>query len=94
MYRVSAGLDTYEEAPGYKKIRIMPHPTDSLDYVYADLDTYYGKASSHWKRENGRLSLDVVIPPNTTAEATASITAISRHRASPHSSRSPPRRVE
>ena len=25
MYRVVAGLDTYEDAPGYKHIKIKPH---------------------------------------------------------------------
>ncbi len=68
MYRVSAGIDTYDSAPGYKKIRIMPHPSDKLGYVKADLDTYYGAVASHWKRENGHLRLDVTIPANTTAD--------------------------
>jgi alpha-L-rhamnosidase len=67
LYRVAAGIDTYDSAPGYKKIRIMPHPTDSLTYMNADLDTYYGRISSHWKHEGGHLTLDVTIPINTTA---------------------------
>jgi alpha-L-rhamnosidase len=67
LYRVAAGIDTYDSAPGYKKIRIMPHPTDSLTYMNADLDTYYGHISSHWKHEGGHLTLDVTIPINTTA---------------------------
>lgn len=67
MYRVAAGIDTYDSAPGYKKIRIMPHPSDSLAYMNADLDTYYGRISSHWQHGNGQLTLDVTIPVNTTA---------------------------
>ena len=39
----------------------------SLSSVAADLQTYYGKVSSHWKIENGHLALDVEIPVNTTA---------------------------
>ena len=39
----------------------------SLGSVNADLETYYGKISSHWKIENGKLSLAVEIPANTTA---------------------------
>jgi hypothetical protein len=31
----------------------MPHPTDSLTYMNADLDTYYGRIASHWKHEGG-----------------------------------------
>ena len=53
LYRVAAGIDTYDSAPGYKKIRIMPHLTDSLTYMNADLDTYYGRVSSHWQRGGG-----------------------------------------
>ena len=67
LYRVAAGIDTYDSAPGYKKIRIMPHPGDSLAYMNADLDTYYGRIASHWKHANGQLTLDVTIPVNTTA---------------------------
>jgi len=67
LYRVAAGIDTYDSAPGYKKIRIMPHPGDSLTYMNADLDTYYGRIASHWKHEGGHLTLEVTIPVNTTA---------------------------
>jgi len=56
LYRVAAGIDTYDSAPGYKKIRIMPHPTDSQTYMNAN-----------WKHEGGHLTLDVTIPINTTA---------------------------
>ncbi|HTJ10479.1 MAG TPA: family 78 glycoside hydrolase catalytic domain [Dinghuibacter sp.] len=68
MYRVSAGIDTYDDAPGYKKIRIMPHLTDKLDFVQADLDTYYGTVASHWKRSGDAINLDVTIPANTSAD--------------------------
>jgi len=67
MYRVVAGIDTYEDGPGYKHIRIMPHTGEGLTTVSADLQTYYGTVSSHWKTENGSFSLDVEIPANTTA---------------------------
>ena len=67
MYRVAAGIDTYSDAPGYKHIRIMPHISDSLTYVNADLKTYYGVVSSHWKNNDGSFQLDVEIPANTNA---------------------------
>lgn len=40
---------------------------DGLGNVAADLQTNYGQVSSHWKIENGQLSLEVEIPANTTA---------------------------
>jgi alpha-L-rhamnosidase len=68
MYRVGAGIDTYETAPGYKKIRIMPHPGGKIEYMNADLQTYYGRVSSHWKQQPGQFLLDAEVPVNTMAE--------------------------
>jgi alpha-L-rhamnosidase len=67
MYRVVAGIDTYEDGVGYKHIRIMPHIGGGLTDVSAALQTYYGQVSSHWKVENDRLVFDVEIPSNTSA---------------------------
>ncbi len=67
MYRVVAGLDTETDAPGYKRILIKPYPNPKLTRAEADLQTPYGRASSHWKTEGTKLTLDVEIPANTTA---------------------------
>ena len=68
MYRVAAGLDTYTDGAGYKHIKIQPHVGGGLSNVAADLETYYGKLSSHWKVENGQTVYDIEIPANTTAD--------------------------
>ncbi|MBS1565531.1 MAG: alpha-L-rhamnosidase, partial [Bacteroidetes bacterium] len=67
MYRVIVGLDTYEDGPGYKHIRIQPHIGGSLSSASASLQTWYGKLSSGWKTEAGDIMLEVEIPANTTA---------------------------
>jgi alpha-L-rhamnosidase len=67
MYRVMVGLDTYNDGPGYKHIKIMPHPGGGFTNASASLQTYYGKLSSSWKIADGQLSFDVEIPVNTTA---------------------------
>ncbi len=67
MYRTITGIDTYEDSPGYKHIRILPHIGGMLTFANADLQTYYGKVSSHWKIENGKLLFDIEIPVNTSA---------------------------
>jgi alpha-L-rhamnosidase len=67
MYRVVAGLDTYDDAPGYKKIKIQPHPGKGLTHAAAILQTYYGVLSSSWKTENGKFMLDMEVPANTSA---------------------------
>lgn len=67
MYRVVAGIDTYEDGPGYHHSRIAPAPGGGLDSAAADLLTGYGLLSSHWRLSPDSLNMDVVIPPNTTA---------------------------
>lgn len=67
MYRVVAGLDTDDDKPGYKKIRIKPHIGGKLTQAAATLDTYYGKLHSGWKLENAKLIFEVEVPANTTA---------------------------
>lgn len=67
MYRVVTGIDTYEEAPGYKKIKIQPHLGSGLSEAAADYNTGYGLVKSHWKTEGKQLKMEVEIPANTTA---------------------------
>ena len=67
MYRSMAGIDTYEDGPGYKHIKIKPHIGGNFTNVSASLITYYGKISSAWKIEDNTLAMDVEIPVNTTA---------------------------
>ncbi len=67
MYRQMVGLDTYEDEPGYKHIRIQPHLSDSIKQASASLKTYYGEVSAGWKLQGQQFSLDVTVPPNTHA---------------------------
>jgi len=67
LYRAVAGVDTYEDGVGYKHIRIQPHLGGGFTYANADLQTQFGKVSSHWKIENGNFNLTVDVPANTTA---------------------------
>jgi alpha-L-rhamnosidase len=66
MYRRVAGIR--ETSPGYKTFAIAPEPGGKLHYATGELKTPYGQIRSAWKKENGVFSLDVSIPPNTTAE--------------------------
>src|SRR5205823_12763118 len=53
--------------PGYKHILIQPQPGDGFTSVTASHLTPYGKVSSSWQLTDGSFSLNVDIPPNTTA---------------------------
>ncbi|HRI79270.1 MAG TPA: glycoside hydrolase family 78 protein [Cyclobacteriaceae bacterium] len=67
MYRVAAGIDTEESGSGYKKIIVKPHPGGNFTTMKAELQTLYGKVKSEWKKDGASFSLDVDVPPNTTA---------------------------
>jgi alpha-L-rhamnosidase len=63
MYRTVAGID--ESSPGYKAIRIQPHPGPGLTAVSASYTTYYGPVISEWKTSASGLDMHVVIPAGT-----------------------------
>jgi len=67
MYGVVAGLEIDERAPGYKHILIEPHPGGELTYANASVESMYGRVESGWKIANGKLTLSVQVPANTTA---------------------------
>jgi alpha-L-rhamnosidase len=67
MYRVTSGIDTDPDGPGYKKIIIKPTVGGKLTYANASYQTPYGKLTSNWKIEGDTFILDVEVPANTTA---------------------------
>jgi alpha-L-rhamnosidase len=67
LYRTIAGIDSYEDAPGYKHSKIRPHTGGGLTSAAGQLLTPYGTLSSHWQWEGEDLLLDVEIPANTTS---------------------------
>jgi alpha-L-rhamnosidase len=66
MYRHIAGINRME--PGFKKIVIHPHFDSRLTNASGEYESEYGKIRSSWELTNGKLSLDIEIPVNTTAK--------------------------
>ena len=67
MFQHPGGLQALD--PGYKRARIAPlvgH--EKLNSAHGSLRTPYGLLSSEWKRADGKLTLTVTVPANTTAE--------------------------
>jgi hypothetical protein len=54
-------------APGFKQILIKPQPVGDISWVKAHYDSPYGRIASNWKREGQKLTMNITIPPNTTA---------------------------
>src|SRR2546430_13624478 len=67
MYRVVAGMEIDEKQPGYKHILIQPRPGGGLTYAKASVESMYGYVESGWKLADGKMTLHVEVPPNTTA---------------------------
>jgi alpha-L-rhamnosidase len=97
MYRTIGGIDLDESRPGYKHVIVRPIPGGDLKFARAKLKSMYGEIESAWRIDGDqRLTLDVTIPPNTTASvfvpggATAEVGAGKHHFESKWSL--PPRR--
>lgn len=67
LYERVAGLAPDPAHPGYKHFFVRPLVGGPLSSARAELETPYGKAVSAWRQRDGKVVLDVVVPPNTTA---------------------------
>ena len=65
VYGVACGINTVEEAPGFERVVIAPHPTDKLEYLSARIETRRGAVSSMWYHEGERVRYEI----NTPADA-------------------------
>ena len=67
LYEYLGGIRSDPAQPGFKHAIIRPYPVGDLNFVKASHRSMYGLLATHWKRDAGRLTLDVTVPPNTTA---------------------------
>ena len=65
MFSTMAGIDT--DGPGFKKIIIRPTPGEGITWVKASYDSINGRIVSNWAIEGNKMTMNVTIPPNTTA---------------------------
>ena len=65
LHRVVAGLAP--AAAAYERIRIEPRPLAEFEHAWAEHLTPYGTARAGWRREDGVIRIEAVVPPNTTA---------------------------
>ncbi|MFA5056917.1 MAG: glycoside hydrolase family 78 protein, partial [Opitutaceae bacterium] len=69
LYAVVAGIEIDPEQPGYKHIRLQPHPGGNLASARARLISPHGEISSAWRSGARRFDWEIVVPANTTATA-------------------------
>ncbi len=66
MHRMIGGL--VPAAPGYRRLLIQPQPGGGLTSASVKHITPYGPASCAWKIDGRQITVEVEIPPNTTAQ--------------------------
>jgi alpha-L-rhamnosidase len=66
MFQTAAGIDMAE--PGFQRLRIRPQPGEGLRWVKAGYRSIHGQIATQWRTEDGKLTLAVTVPANTTAE--------------------------
>jgi alpha-L-rhamnosidase len=79
-YRQLGGIRM--EAPGYSKIEIKPYIPNDLTHAIANVNTPRGILSSEWKKEDGMLYMNVIIPFNSVATVYIPCMALSEIRES------------
>ena len=67
LWRNIAGINPDGAAPGYKHFIIRPRLCPGLTWARASYDSVYGTISTAWRCKQGTFSLDLRVPPNTTA---------------------------
>ncbi|MDR1516836.1 MAG: hypothetical protein LBS52_01835, partial [Dysgonamonadaceae bacterium] len=67
LYRHVLGINPDIEHPGYKHFTIQPRPGGTLTWAKGSYNSIRGKIASSWKIENGKFTLEVEIPFNSTA---------------------------
>ncbi len=62
------GIDRAEGSVGYDALVFKPQPAGDLTWAEGSFDTPRGLATSRWDKSDERLTLEVRVPANTTAE--------------------------
>ncbi len=65
VYGVAAGIRTVEEAPGFERIVIEPHPDGRLGWLAASIETRHGLVSSRWYAFEGGWRYEITTPSPT-----------------------------
>ena len=66
-YEGFAGIRPDPAQPGFKHFSIRPGIVDSVDWVECWHESPYGKIVSNWKRGSEKVTMEVTVPPNSTA---------------------------
>jgi alpha-L-rhamnosidase len=66
LHRTVGGLAPAD--PGYRRIRVAPRPGSAITSAATSHDTPYGTAEVCWSLDSTAFEMDIIVPPNTSAE--------------------------
>jgi alpha-L-rhamnosidase len=66
LYQDVAGIQP--AAPGYRSIRIQPHPTDALTQAEGHVDSPFGEIRSSWNKDDNLFTLTATVPVGAKAD--------------------------
>ena len=55
-------------APGFRRILVRPRPGGEVRFAEGRHDSLYGLITTRWSQRDGKFTLAVSVPVNTTAE--------------------------
>lgn len=67
LIRVVAGINPDERHPAFKRFTLRPRPGGGLTHAKAEYRSIRGPITCGWRLNDHVLTLDITIPPNTTA---------------------------
>jgi alpha-L-rhamnosidase len=70
LYHRVGGIDCDVTAPGYQHVLVRPQPGGGITWARTTLHSPYGEIVVKWEIVNRAFTLDVIVPPNTTATVT------------------------
>ena len=62
-----AGIQCDPARPGFQHAVVRPYFPPDMDWLSASSDSVLGRIAVSWRKRDGAVTLDVSIPPNTTA---------------------------
>lgn len=65
LYTRLCGLEPVE--PGYKVFAVKPQFIKGITWTHLEYESVYGKICLAWRCENGKITVDLTVPANTTA---------------------------
>ena len=66
VYRHLAGLAPDRDRPGYRHVVFAPRPCVGIDWARASVESAYGRITTEWRIDAGRLLVEIDSPIGTT----------------------------